>query len=179
MLTLSAVNLPLKGLKVTARQKLAGQDMSGNSASTDQAETGDKAKILVISGTLPFTNDKVLDQIYTMAGAKVDGARKVYRVANQTAKALRINQVKFQGTITAQEDTNLRQWVISFELVEHLSVAERVESRQPAKSASQQKAAGVETPAEPPTASVDTPPNTEVDMSGVMGYLQSLDRALA
>lgn len=179
MLSLSAVRIPIKGLKVTARQQLAGQDMSGNSASTDQAETGDKGKVLAVTGTLPYDKAPTLNQLYTLAGAKLDGARMIYRIDNRTANALKVSQVKFQGTITAQEDAQLRQWLISFELVEHMSVAERTESREEPKPAAQQKAAGVETPTTPPTASTETPPDTEVEMTGVMGYLQSIDKALA
>ncbi|PMN68421.1 adenine glycosylase [Enterovibrio norvegicus] len=179
MLTLSATRIPLKGLKVTARQQLAGQDMSGSSAATDQAETGDKAKVLAITGTLPFDQAPELNRIYTMAGEKEKGARKVYRINNHTAEALKISQVKFQGSINAQEDAQLRQWLITFELVEHLSVAERAEKREPAKPAAQQKASGVETPTAPPTASDDVPPETEVELTGVMAYLKQLDDALA
>lgn len=153
--------------------------MSGSSAATDQAETGDKATVLVVTGTLPFTQAKSLNRLYTLARAKGNSARVIYRIGNRTAEALKISQVKFQGTVTAQEDAQLRQWHIAFELVEHLSISERTEKREPPKPAAQQKATGVATPAPPPTATADVPPDTEVEMTGFMGVLQDLDKALA
>ncbi|STQ77254.1 baseplate complex protein [Grimontia hollisae] len=178
MLTLSATPIPLKGVNVTARQPLAGQDMSGSSAATDQAETGDKATVLVVTGTLPFRQAKDLNRLYTLARAKDNSARVTYRIANRTAEALKISQVKFQGTVTAQEDAQLRQWQIAFELVEHLSVAERTEKREPPKPAAQQKAAGVATPAAPPTASAEVPPDTDMEMSVFMSVLHAVEKAL-
>lgn len=180
-LSLSAVRIPLKNLKIGVRQELAGKDMSGSSASTDQAETGDKAKVLTVSGTVPYSQPDMLHRIYTLAGAKTKGARQIYRIENPTARALKIAQVKFQGTVSAQEDGGLRQWQVSFELIEYLSVAERTESREPAKPATQQRSVGVATPtASPaPTPTAEVPPASEVEMTGIMYYLQKLDRALS
>ncbi|WP_325891110.1 baseplate complex protein [Grimontia sp. NTOU-MAR1] len=178
MLNLSGQRVPLKGLKVTARQQLAGQDMSGSSAATDQAETGDKTKVLAVTGTIPFKAAPMLNQLFTLAGAKEAAARVVYRITNPTADALKIRQVKFQGTLTAREDMTLRQWVVAFELVEHLSVAERTEKREPPTPAAQQKATGMTTPTTTPTASDDVPPDTDVEMTGFMGVLHQIENAL-
>lgn len=179
MLTLSATQIPLKELKVTARQQLAGQDMSGSSAATDQAETGDKAKVLAVTGVLLYSQHHHLNQLYALAGAKENGERSVYRINNRTAEALKISQVKFQGTLTAQEDSSRQLWQVSFELVEYLSVAERTEKREPPKTATQQKVSGIETPQTASSPQTDAPPESEVEFTGVMGFLQSVDKALA
>ncbi|AOY11852.1 adenine glycosylase [Salinivibrio sp. SS3] len=181
MLSLSGTPIQLKNLKVTARHRLAGDDMSGQSAATDQAETGDKAKVLAVTGTLNYAEHNALSQLFALSSAKDKGARKIYRIQNRTAKTVKIREVKFQGTITAQEDAQKRQWMISFELVEHHSVPERQEQREDDKKAQQQKVDGATTPVEngEATAQADVPPDTDVELTGFMGLLKKLDEALA
>ncbi|WP_434357429.1 adenine glycosylase [Parasalinivibrio latis] len=178
MLTLSATTVPLKGLKVSARQQLAGQDMSGQSAATDQAETGDKAMVLAVTGTIPYTREADFMKLLELARAKENNARKIYRIDNRTAKAAKIRQVKFQGQIRYDEQETLRQWSVSFELVEHLSVPERVEQREPPKTAEQQKAAGVTTPATAGT-NPNVPPGTDPASSRSMDIIKNANQALS
>ncbi|WP_318515025.1 baseplate complex protein [Photobacterium leiognathi] len=180
MLTLDGTQLPLKSLRISIRQQLAGQDMSGQTSSTDSAETGSKGKVLTVSGVIPFSNPKVLTDIFAMADTKNNGARHIFRISNRTAEALKIRQVKFQGSIRADEQTNLRQWNVTFDLVEHLSVPERKEQRQPEKPAAQQKAQGATTQ-KPPTqpAQDDVPPDTEPEATGVLAFLKKVDDSLA
>ncbi|MGF1761351.1 adenine glycosylase [Photobacterium sagamiensis] len=178
MLTLNGTQLPLKNLRISVRQQLAGQDMSGQTSATDQAETGSKGKILTIKGVIPFSKSQLLTNLFSMAEALEDGARQVYRISNKTAETLKIRQVKYQGAIRADEQDTLRQWSVSFELVEHLSVPERVEQRQPDKPAAQQKVQGVTTPVESGQ-SEDVPPGTEVETSLVMRALKATDEWLA
>ncbi|NMS48255.1 adenine glycosylase, partial [Vibrio parahaemolyticus] len=98
--------------------------------------------------------------------------------SNNTAAALKIRQVKFQGTIRADEQESNRQWNVAFELVEHLSVPERVEQRQEDKPATQQQVQGVTTPVETGQ-SEDVPPDTSVELTGIMKFLKSLDEILS
>ncbi|EGU39783.1 hypothetical protein VISP3789_08663, partial [Vibrio splendidus ATCC 33789] len=105
--------------------------MSGQTSATDQAEMGSKGKILTLKGVTPFTKSQLLTHWFSMAEAQDNDARQIYRISNQTAEALKIRQVKFQGVVRADEQEAHRQWSVSFELVEHLSVPERVEQRQP------------------------------------------------
>ncbi len=178
MLTLNGTQLPITNLKVSVRQQLAGQDMSGQTSATDQAETGSKGKILTVKGVIPFNKKTLLTNLFSMAEAQENGARQIYRISNKTAEALKIRQVKFQGAVRADEQDSHRLWSVSFELVEHLSVPERVEQRQPDKPAAQQQVQGVTTPVE--TAQTeDVPPDTEVELTGVMKMLKSVDNALA
>jgi len=178
MLTLNGTQLPLKNLRISVRQQLAGQDMSGQTSATDQAETGSKGKILTVKGVITFNKKQLLTNLFRMAEALEDGARQIYRISNKTAEALKIRQVKFQGAIRADEQDTLRQWSVSFELIEHLSVPERVEQRQPDKMAAQQKVQGVSTPVTSGQ-SEDVPPDTDVELTGVLKVLKSIDNALA
>jgi hypothetical protein len=50
MLTLNGTQISLKNLRISVHQQLAGQDMSGQSSSTDQLETGCKDKFLIVKG---------------------------------------------------------------------------------------------------------------------------------
>ncbi len=178
MLTLNGTQLPLKNLRISVRQQLAGQDMSGQTSATDQAETGSKGKILNVSGVVPYKEKDLLTRLFTIAEKLDDGARRIYRISNRTAETLKIRQVKFQGAIKADEQDGLRQWSVSFQLIEHLSVPERVEQRQPDKPAAQQKVQGVKTPVETGKAE-GVPPDTDVELTGVMKVLKTLDNALA
>ena len=87
--------------------------------------------------------------------------------------------MKFQGTIRADEQANLRQWQVAFELIEHLSVPERKEQRQPDKPAAQQKVQGETTPVTSTAQNDDVPPDTAVELTGVMGVLKRIDNQLA
>lgn len=176
-LTLDGKALALKSLKIMVRQQLAGQDMSGQTSATDQAETGSKGKILTVKGVIPFSKKQLLTNVFSMAEAQSEGTRQIYRISNQTAEALKIRQVKFQGTVRADEQDSHRQWSVSFELIEHLSVPERVEQRQPDKPAAQQKVQGVNTPVEVGQSN-DVPPDTEVELTVVMKVLKAVDSAL-
>ena len=178
MLTLNGTQLPLKNLRISVRQQLAGQDMSGQTSATDQAETGSKGKILTVKGVIPFNKKQLLTNLFRIAEALEDGARQIYRISNQTAEALKIRQVKFQGAIRADEQDSHRQWSVSFELIEHLSVPERVEQRQPDKLAAQQKVQGVSTPVTSGQ-SENVPPGTDVELTGVLKVLKTIDNALA
>ncbi|WP_229610336.1 baseplate complex protein [Vibrio parahaemolyticus] len=178
MLTLNGTQLPLKNLRISVRQQLAGQDMSGQTSATDQAETGSKGKILTVKDVIPFTKKQLLTNLFSMAEAQENDARQIYRISNKTAEALKIRQVKFQGAVRADEQEAHRQWSVSFELVEHLSVPERVEQRQPDKPAAQQKVQGVNTPIEA-SQTDDIPPGTEVELTGVIKVLKAVDNALA
>ncbi|EGQ9310752.1 adenine glycosylase [Vibrio vulnificus] len=174
MLTLSGTQLTLNNLTVSVRQQLAGQDMSGQTSATDQAETGSKGKVLTVKGVIPFTKSAMLSNLFTMAEALENGARKIYRISNHTADALKIRQVKFQGAIRADEQETQRQWSVSFELIEYLSVPERVEQRQPEQPAAQQKVQGISTPVSAGQAD-DVPPGTEIELGWTMSVLKGVD----
>ena len=140
MITLNATQLILKSLRITASQELASDDASGQSSSTDVAETGTKAKMLMVSGNVLFNQAENLTQLFELAEATENGARMIYRVSNKTAEALGVKQVRFASKIEAVEQQTTRQWSISFTLQEYRSVPQKVEERQPDAAANQQGA---------------------------------------
>ncbi|WP_351014999.1 adenine glycosylase [Shewanella sp. AC91-MNA-CIBAN-0169] len=140
MLTLNATAIRLKSLRITASQELASDDASGQSSSTDVAETGTKAKMLMVSGNVLFTQAENLTQLFGLAEATENGARMIYRISNKTAEALGVKQVRFASKIEAVEQQTTRQWSVSFTLQEYRSVPQKVEERQPDAEANQQGA---------------------------------------
>lgn len=138
MLTLNATSISLKSLRITASQELATEDASGQSSSTDAAETGIKAKMLAVSGFIPFMDEPQLTNLFKMAEDTEGGARTTYRISNKTAEALGIKQVKFSSKIEAVEQETTRQWNVSFTLAEVRSVPQKKEERLPDTAAAQQ-----------------------------------------
>lgn len=131
MLSLNGALLPLDNMSVSMSMELKDQDMSGQSSSTDNAEQGDKGKVLSFSGTIPFKSIENLTKLYQFASAKeADDTRQVYRVGNNLARSLKIREAKFTGTITATEHDSLLAWNVAFELREFNGVAEQKDNRQ-------------------------------------------------
>lgn len=174
MLTLNAQKILLKALRITASQELATEDASGQSSSTDAAETGMKAKMLSVTGFIPFTDVANLTNLFKLAEATEGGARVTYRIANRTAEALGVKQVKFSSSIEAVEQETTRQWSISFTLAEVRSVPQKKEERTPKPAAAQQGATGQTAAAEE-----NAPPQTEVPLTGLTAWLKSVDNSLA
>ena len=146
-LYLNGTKIPGHGLQVSATLTLAGEDLSGNSSSTTQAEKGDKPKTLSVHTTIRFIDADYLSQLTALAEAKTGSdERMVYNVINNTAKAMNIRQVVFQNDVQVTEQTSQRQWDVSFSLVEKRSVAEKKQAqakdRGKTKTVTQQTAAG-------------------------------------
>lgn len=125
-LYLDGVLMPIKGIIGKVSMEVKGRDWSNRSSSTFSADKGTKAKKLKYSGVCSSLDD--LKVIYE-ASIKWDenGKRHVYRINQNTANAVQVRQVKFQGEI--RNDGNN----ISIELIEVLSVPERKEQRLPDK----------------------------------------------
>jgi hypothetical protein len=138
MLNLNTKQINLKSLRITVSQALASEDASGQSSSTDVAETGTKAKVLSVSGLISFDNNEYLSQLFALAEATEEGARTIYRINNHTASALGLKQVRFSSKIEAAEQETTRQWRVSFLLTEYRSVPQKVEERQPEEVANVQ-----------------------------------------
>lgn len=141
MLTLDRKAINLASMRVEMSLELKDQDMSGQSSSTGTSEQGDKGKKLSVSGRIAFTDVDNLTQLYTLASAKDEetNARKIYRIGNDTARALKIRNVKFTGSVTAREDESLQAWNVSFVLREHNSIAEQKEQRAKEKTKPEQR----------------------------------------
>lgn len=175
MLTLNSIAISLKGLRITASQELATEDASGQSSSTESAETGIKAKMLTVTGFILFVDEQQLTDLFKLAEATEGGARTTYRISNKTAEALGIKQVKFSSKIEAVEQETTRQWNVSFTLAEVRSVPQKKEERAPQVAAAQQGSAGQGAA----SAGGNTPPNTEPELTGIMAFLKKVDEGLA
>ncbi|KEK29142.1 baseplate complex protein [Shewanella xiamenensis] len=175
MLTLNSTAISLKGLRITASQELATEDASGQSSSTESAETGIKAKMLTVTGFILFVDEQQLTDLFKLAEATEGGARTTYRISNKTASALGIKQVKFASKIEAVEQETTRQWNVSFTLAEVRSVPQKKEERAPQVAAAQQGSTGQGTE----SAGGNTPPNTEPELTGIMAFLKKVDEGLA
>ena len=135
--------IPGYNKKISATLAIAGEDMSGNSSFTPQAETGDKPKLITVSTNIKFENQSDLRLIVNLAEAKNDvDERKIYDIVNDTAKAMNIRQVRFQGDLSVREIDGHQAWSVSFKLIEYLSASEKKEARRAAKAVTEQIAFG-------------------------------------
>lgn len=175
MLIINSTSISLKALRITASQELATEDASGQSSSTESAETGIKAKMLTVTGFILFVDEQQLTDLFKLAEATEGGARTTYRISNKTAEALGIKQVKFSSKIEAVEQETTRQWNVSFTLAEVRSVPQKKEERAPQVAAAQQGSTGQGTA----SAGGNTPPNTEPELTGIMAFLKKVDEGLA
>ncbi len=140
MFALDGQTFNIKNLLVNFSREFKDQDMSGMASLTATSEQGDKAAELEISGLIAFKDLAQLALLESMSSAKDEsGDRKVYRVANDVANALKIKNDKFTGHFSAVQQENKMAWQVSFKLKEHNSVAEQKEQRGRAKNKPQQR----------------------------------------
>lgn len=163
-------------IKVSATLPIAGEDISGQSSYSDSAETGDKPKQITVNMQIRFNQAESLTALVNLAEAKDSiGRRETYTIQNQTAEAMRIRKVKFQGDMSVREDESLQLWRIAFRLSEVRSVPELIESRQQAQPVTADTAAG-EVVDDEEVAAVE---DEEVVLSRFERILKRLDERLA
>jgi hypothetical protein len=118
------------GHKVNCRFSLPESDLSGKSSSTATAEEGEKACRLRVTLNIKYEDPDFLKIIKRLSTAKDDkGKRVVYNINNQTAKAFGVRQVRFTDEVSAQELDDSQAWSVSFTLIEHLSIPEKIEEK--------------------------------------------------
>lgn len=140
---LNGTKLPGHNLTVSGMLTLAGEDLSGNSSTTAQADKGDKPKTLSVRLSVKFINAADLTALVALAEARdAAGDRVKYNIINDLAKAMNIRQVQFQGSFNCPENAGLRQWDISLDLVEWRSVPEKKQQRLQAKPVANQTVTG-------------------------------------
>jgi hypothetical protein len=129
-LALNGEPIRMMNMTVSPSLKFKDKDKSGQTSSTDTAEQGTKAKEIKIEGMIPYTDSAQLTRLFELAeGTGKGGARQLYRVANSTAKAIKLRQVMFAGDLEAKEQKNVMAWAVSFSLKEQNSVSEKKEER--------------------------------------------------
>lgn len=169
-LQLNQQSIPGADIDVTIKQKFGDADLSGQSSSTSSAETGNKAKELHVSITVPFEKKEWLSQINTLSEAtnKDTGSRVVYRIGHDAANAIKFYEAKFFGELNIRQLKETQAWNVTFMMKEHLSVPERKSQREPVKAAKQQGGGG-DTPVN--NENIDIPPNTELStIEKIMSY---------
>ncbi|HFO3262650.1 TPA: hypothetical protein ACHGV0_005162 [Escherichia coli] len=130
VLALDGEAILLRNITVSATMQLPDKDMSGQSTSTTSAQQGNKAKELRVSGVIDFNDEAILTRIFQLAEAtESSGAKKTYRIANATAKAINMRQGVFSGGIDATEQQGKMHWQVTFTLREKLSVPEKASAR--------------------------------------------------
>jgi hypothetical protein len=131
ILVLDKTNIEGYGHTINCEFPLPESDLSGKSSSTASAEEGDKACRLRVSLKIKTNTPDLLKNIKLLSMAKDEekGTRKVYNIENQTAKAFGVRQVRFADKVAAQELEEEQAWSVSFTLIEHLSIAEKVETQ--------------------------------------------------
>lgn len=130
VLALDGEAILLRNIIVSATMQLPDKDVSGQSTSTTSAQQGSKAKELRVSGVIDFNDEAVLTRIFQLAEAtESNGAKKTYRIANATAKAINMRQGVFSGGIDATEQQGKMHWQVTFTLREKLSVPEKASAR--------------------------------------------------
>lgn len=129
-LALNGEPIRMVNMTVSPSLKFKDKDKSGQTSSTDTAEQGTKAKEIKVEGMIPYTDSAQLTRLFELAEATSKGGeRQRYRVANPTAKAVKLRQVMFAGDLEAKEQKNVMAWAVSFTLKEQNSVSEKKEQR--------------------------------------------------
>ncbi|MGB0894010.1 MAG: DNA-binding protein [Parashewanella sp.] len=170
--------LRIKQCKIDLSQQLAEQDSSGQTSATSSTEQGDKAKVLTVTGIVPFADKVMLTRLFELATEKdTVGHRKVRRVSSDISKAVKIRQVKFFGTISAPSHYSLKAWNISFQLREHLSVAEVAETRRQVEKAEAEQT--TENTTSPVTSEPVSQGDEETKVASSNAFLRWLDNSLA
>lgn len=181
-IALDAEIIPLKSPRINLSMELKESDMSGQSATTDTAEQGTKGKVMAVTGLIAFKNVADLNRLTTLAQQTGDGKRKIYRIGNELAKAMKIRQVRFTGRVQADEQENLMAWKVSFTLREYLSVPEvkaaREAEKQPKGTTTTTDNTNVVTAKAHP-ATVNQPTEQEPELTGFAQVLSQVDEWLA
>lgn len=143
MLALNGEAIPLKNMRVTITQQFPDKDQSGGTSSTAKSEEGAKGKEMRVSGEIAFKDISILSRLFQMANATgTGGAKTVYRVANNFARAVNLREASFSGTLDAPQQDGRMSWLVTFTLTEVLSVAEKKEAAASARATSKTQNAG-------------------------------------
>ena len=174
MLYLNKTQIKGHDLKVAATLPLAGEDVSGQSSLDAVAEGGDKSKQINVKLQIKYIDAATLSELVNLAEDKTDkGERIVYDIVNNTANAMNIRKVKFNGEVSVREDESLHLWRVGFKLTEIKSVSETKEARQTPQDVVDQKPMGVTT--EPADTAI---PKAE-DLTSVERFLKFVDDAIS
>lgn len=142
-MNIGGLKVPGFEIKTAVRLRLPSKDASGDSSSTARTEQGVKGKQVTVSLKLNFEDKEQLTAL-TQLAEQVDnsGKRTVHAINDMTANSMQIRQVKFSDTLSVRPINKLKAWLISFTLVEHISVSELNEKKQSSDVAVAQSSEG-------------------------------------
>ena len=174
MMTLNGSEIPGNNLKVRANFRIETKELSGQSSATDRSEEGIKPMTLSVSTDIPYKRQSDLSRLVATARSVDDkGKLTIYLVVNPIAEACKIREVTFADNFNVAEHDQLNLWQVSFTLVEHQSIPEKTEQRQPKPAAVEQNAG------ENVESTIPPPANDEEQLTGFKAVLKSWDDALA
>lgn len=124
-----------KNFKRSITAEFDRKDLSGQTSSSATSNAGNKPKKISVSLQIPTDESEKLTELLGLAEALDEKENPlVYTIADPLARAMKIRQVIFAGSVTAKEDGTLRVYNVSFSLQESNSVAEKREERAQAKA---------------------------------------------
>ena len=174
MLILNGVKVPGHNLTVRANFRIETKELSGQTSASDRSAEGIKPMTFSVTVEIPCNQPGDLGRVIALARATDDSGNMItYQIVNSTAEACKIREVTFTDQFNVTEQGQINSWQISFTLVEHRSIPEKIEQRQPQPVTTEQNAGEkVETTIPPPL-------NNEEQLTGFLGVLKKVDEALA
>lgn len=174
MLILNGVKVPGHNLTVRANFRIETKELSGQTSASDRSAEGIKPMTFSVTMEIPSNQPGDLGRVIALARATDDhGNMTTYQIVNSTAEACKIRQVTFTDQFNVTEQGSINSWQISFTLVEHRTIPEKIEQRQPQPVTTEQSAGeNIET-------TVPEPINNEEQLTGFLNILKKVDEALA
>lgn len=122
--------VPSNRLSVSVVTSFDSTKLGGETSATDSAHKGIKPKEVSVSFVLPFERERDLSLFYGVAQALDDnGELIVYDITERSSNSAKVKKVTFTNRIDQREVTDKNAWMVSFTLIERLSMAERTEQR--------------------------------------------------
>jgi len=130
VMLLNDYRVPSNRLTVSVVTSFDSAELRGETSATDSAHKGIKPKEISVTFVLPFDRERELSQFYAAAQALDDnGELVVYDITERSANAAKVKKVTFTNRIDQREISDTDAWMVSFTLLERLSMQERTEQR--------------------------------------------------
>ncbi len=174
MLILNGLKVPGHNLSIRANFRIETKELSGQTSASDRSAEGIKPMTFSVTLEIPCNEPGDLSRVIALARSTDDtGNMTIYQIVNTTAEACKIREVTFTDQFTIAEQNRINTWQIGFTLVEHRSIPEKVEQRQPQPVTLEQDAGeNVET-------TTPQPNNSQEQLTGFLSILKKVDEALS
>lgn len=173
MLILNGEAVPGHNLTIRAAMRIETKELSGQTSSSARSSEGIKPMTFSVTAQIPRSKPKDLSKLIAMARSTDDhGDMMIHQIVNDTAQACKIREVTFTDQFTVTEQAAVQLWQVGFSLVEHRSIAEKIEERQPQPVTVEQPAGTTVETESPQTV------NRKEQLTGMMGLIKKVDDAL-